>query len=368
MVSGEARAAGEGVRGVGIARKIARRFLVGSREAEMGGDGSRWCKWGAWVMNTPLEGPAPADSSFFRLRSWFILKERTQVADSDPIGKHDSWRDHGFGTGFLGQISSMGLGYDDLSSRGADSARETVWSRDYGNLAETDYLKFRKKLWRRRRWTWHPADSHGADGHLLTVVPHYFFQCVQPHIHDVFDIHPLIPIKLKFMTRVYNPNVSSASGAVGCQGYYTTSKHSFDKMPTRMYAQPPGAGVAKEDTFAAESTSLRPWVDVLYRPNYGGANVAQITEDHVVEDLLKRLSPIFSPPRGSESRHWNFSRLFLTRRGPLFGPFGAGGKAIEPAPASMGLDLTRNSMGLWEAPSQFREFPSAADEDCLKVE
>ncbi|KAJ7612706.1 hypothetical protein FB45DRAFT_874914 [Roridomyces roridus] len=125
MVSGEARAAGEGVRGVGIARKIARRFLVGSREAEMGGDGSRWCKWGAWVMNTPLEGPAPADSSFFRLRSWFILKERTQVADSDPIGKHDSWRDHGFGTGFLGQISSMGLGYDDLSSRGADSARET---------------------------------------------------------------------------------------------------------------------------------------------------------------------------------------------------------------------------------------------------
>ncbi|KAJ7619482.1 hypothetical protein FB45DRAFT_871640 [Roridomyces roridus] len=69
-----------------------------------------------------------------------------------------------------------------------------------------------------------------------------------------------------------------------------TNKHSFDETVwywywTWMYTQPPGAGVAKEDTVAVESTGLRCWVSpqlkwcvkVLHRPIYGGAIVAQVT-------------------------------------------------------------------------------------------
>ncbi|KAJ7644784.1 ubiquitin-conjugating enzyme/RWD-like protein [Roridomyces roridus] len=154
------------------------------------------------------------------------------------------------------------------------------------------------------------------------------------------ESYPFQPVKMKFITKVYHPNVSSASGAICLDilkdawspvltlkstlislqsllcspepndpqdaevaKHYTTSKHSFDETArywTKMYAQAPGAGVTKEDTVAAaglEKAHVDQFealgfprakvVDVLRRLNYRGANVAQITEDRVVEELLK---------------------------------------------------------------------------------
>ncbi|KAJ7101550.1 ubiquitin-conjugating enzyme/RWD-like protein [Mycena belliarum] len=156
------------------------------------------------------------------------------------------------------------------------------------------------------------------------------------------ESYPFQPVKMKFITKVYHPNVSSASGAICLDilkdawspvltlkstlislqsllcspepndpqdaevaKHYTTSKHSFEETAiywTKTYATPPrtNAGGDKRDEVAIaglekahvdqfESLGFpRPKViDVLRRLNYRGQNVAQITDDRVVEELLK---------------------------------------------------------------------------------
>ncbi|KAG6853940.1 hypothetical protein C0991_012264 [Blastosporella zonata] len=157
------------------------------------------------------------------------------------------------------------------------------------------------------------------------------------------DSYPFQPIKMKFITKVYHPNVSSASGAICLDilkdawspvltlkstlislqsllcspepndpqdaevaKHFTTSKPSFDSTATywtQMYAGGPGlkgpkasprdevalAGLdpAHVDQFTALGFDKRKVVDVLRRLNYRGANVAKLTDDSVVEELLK---------------------------------------------------------------------------------
>ncbi|KAJ7776838.1 ubiquitin-conjugating enzyme/RWD-like protein [Mycena maculata] len=166
------------------------------------------------------------------------------------------------------------------------------------------------------------------------------------------ESYPFQPVKMKFITKVYHPNVSSASGAICLDilkdawspvltlkstlislqsllcspepndpqdaevaKHYTTSKHSFEETAiywTKTYAMPPGAqgseakgkstaiksdtrdevaiaGLEKAhvDQFEALGFPRTKVIDVLRRLNYRGANVAQITEDRVVEELLK---------------------------------------------------------------------------------
>ncbi|KAE9383627.1 hypothetical protein BT96DRAFT_859961 [Gymnopus androsaceus JB14] len=159
------------------------------------------------------------------------------------------------------------------------------------------------------------------------------------------DAYPFQPVKMKFITKVYHPNVSSASGAICLDilkdawspvltlkstlislqsllcspepndpqdaevaKHYTTSKGSFDETArywTQIYAGGPGkmeakssggskdevaiAGLEKAhvDQFEALGFPRNKVIDVLRRLNYRGANVAQISEDRIVEELLK---------------------------------------------------------------------------------
>jgi len=161
------------------------------------------------------------------------------------------------------------------------------------------------------------------------------------------DSYPFQPVKMKFITKVYHPNVSSASGAICLDilkdawspvltlkstlislqsllcspepndpqdaevaKHYTTSKGSFDETArywTQIYAGGPGqrgkstgkafasqdevaiAGLEKAhvDQFEALGFERGKVIDVLRRLNYRGANVANIGEDRIVEELLK---------------------------------------------------------------------------------
>ncbi|KAF8519708.1 ubiquitin-conjugating enzyme/RWD-like protein [Gautieria morchelliformis] len=173
------------------------------------------------------------------------------------------------------------------------------------------------------------------------------------------DSYPFQPVKMKFITKVYHPNVSSASGAICLDilkdawspvltlkstlislqsllcspepsdpqdaevaKHYTTSRTSFDDTarywaeiyagapprPGAKPAQKPNAGgkggkqqaqeqrdeiaiaglerahVEQFETLGFERTKV---IDVLRRLNYRGANVPNIAEDRVVEELLK---------------------------------------------------------------------------------
>ncbi|KAJ7937925.1 ubiquitin-conjugating enzyme/RWD-like protein [Mycena leptocephala] len=160
------------------------------------------------------------------------------------------------------------------------------------------------------------------------------------------EAYPFQPVQMKFITRVYHPNVSSATGAICLDilkdawtpvltlkstlisvqsllcspepsdpqdaevaKHYMTSERSFEQTATfwtQTYATPPdlkGKGVAKSDPrdevalaglkkddvdqFESLGFPRAKVIGVLERMNYRGANVAQITEDRVVEELLK---------------------------------------------------------------------------------
>ncbi|KII90998.1 hypothetical protein PLICRDRAFT_697404 [Plicaturopsis crispa FD-325 SS-3] len=161
------------------------------------------------------------------------------------------------------------------------------------------------------------------------------------------ESYPFQPVKMKFITKVYHPNVSSASGAICLDilkdawspvltlkstlislqsllcspepndpqdaevaKHFTTSKGSFNDTArywTQIYAGGAGAkskssgkasaardevamaGLEKAhvDQFEAIGFERGKVIDVLRRLNYRGANVAKINEDRVVEELLK---------------------------------------------------------------------------------
>jgi ubiquitin-conjugating enzyme (huntingtin interacting protein 2) len=160
------------------------------------------------------------------------------------------------------------------------------------------------------------------------------------------ETYPFQPVKMKFITKVYHPNISSASGAICLDilkdawspvltlkstlislqsllcspepndpqdaevaKHYMTSKSSFEDTATywtQIYAGGPGpkekkgkgrdsydeaaiAGLEKAhvDRFESLGFSKSKIIDVLRRLNYRGPNVAQISEDRIVEELLK---------------------------------------------------------------------------------
>ncbi|KAI0671218.1 ubiquitin-conjugating enzyme/RWD-like protein [Trametes maxima] len=165
------------------------------------------------------------------------------------------------------------------------------------------------------------------------------------------DNYPFQPVKMKFITKVYHPNVSSASGAICLDilkdawspvltlkstlislqsllcspeprdpqdaevaKHYMTSKSSFEETArywTMVYAGGPGGkdgaagkgvagkgGVRDEiamagldrahvSQFEALGFERAKVIDVLRRLNYRGANVANINDDRIVEELLK---------------------------------------------------------------------------------
>ncbi|EMD39899.1 hypothetical protein CERSUDRAFT_112150 [Gelatoporia subvermispora B] len=161
------------------------------------------------------------------------------------------------------------------------------------------------------------------------------------------ESYPFQPVKMRFLTRVYHPNVSSASGAICLDilkdawspvltlkstlislqsllcspeprdpqdaevaKHYMTSKESFEETArywTQIYAGGPGkdgkgvvqkggakdeiamAGLNKAhvDQFEALGFDRSKVIDVLRRMNYRGANIANINDDRVVEELLK---------------------------------------------------------------------------------
>ncbi|KAI1789977.1 ubiquitin-conjugating enzyme/RWD-like protein [Ganoderma leucocontextum] len=161
------------------------------------------------------------------------------------------------------------------------------------------------------------------------------------------DNYPFQPVKMKFITKVYHPNISSASGAICLDilkdawspvltlkstlislqsllcspeprdpqdaevaKHYMTSKSSFEETArywTMIYAGGPGKGALKGGAkdgprdeiamagldrahvgqFEALGFDRAKVIDVLRRLNYRGANVANINDDRVVEELLK---------------------------------------------------------------------------------
>ncbi|CAE6447589.1 ubiquitin-conjugating enzyme (huntingtin interacting protein 2) [Rhizoctonia solani] len=163
------------------------------------------------------------------------------------------------------------------------------------------------------------------------------------------DSYPFQPVKMKFITKVYHPNVSSASGAICLDilkdawspvltlkstlislqsllcspepndpqdaevaKHFLTSRPSFNDTArywAEIYAgappRNPGQGkVGQSDTprdeiamaglerahveqFCMLGFDRSKVVDVLRRLNYRGANVAKITDDRIVEELLK---------------------------------------------------------------------------------
>ncbi|KAG6819772.1 hypothetical protein H0H93_008779 [Arthromyces matolae] len=170
-----------------------------------------------------------------------------------------------------------------------------------------------------------------------------------PYQGGTFDVdivipegYPFQPVKMKFITKVYHPNVSSASGAICLDilkdawspvltlkstmislqsllcspepsdpqdaevaKHYMTSKSSFDNTATywtHLYAGGPdpragrsgtheialaGLEPAHVEQFTALGFDQRRVIDVLRRLNYRGANVAKLSEDRVVEELLR---------------------------------------------------------------------------------
>ncbi|KAI0311180.1 ubiquitin-conjugating enzyme/RWD-like protein [Amylostereum chailletii] len=163
------------------------------------------------------------------------------------------------------------------------------------------------------------------------------------------DSYPFQPVKMKFITKVYHPNVSSASGAICLDilkdawspvltlkstlislqsmlcspepndpqdaevaKHYMTSRPSFEDT-ARYWAQAyagaqggdgkagvkSGAGAGRDevamaglerahvDQFEGLGFERSKVIDVLRRLNYRGANVAKINDDKVVEELLK---------------------------------------------------------------------------------
>ncbi|KAF9032805.1 ubiquitin-conjugating enzyme/RWD-like protein [Panaeolus papilionaceus] len=156
------------------------------------------------------------------------------------------------------------------------------------------------------------------------------------------ESYPFQPVKMKFITKLYHPNVSSASGAICLDilkdawspvltlkstlislqsllcspepndpqdaevaKHYMTSKQSFEETAaywTHIYADgppPKGSGGAANDEvaiagldktqvdrFEALGFQRSKVVDVLRRLNYRGANIAKISDDVVVERLL----------------------------------------------------------------------------------
>ncbi|KAF9649421.1 hypothetical protein BDM02DRAFT_3094784 [Thelephora ganbajun] len=165
------------------------------------------------------------------------------------------------------------------------------------------------------------------------------------------EAYPFQPVKMKFITKVYHPNVSSASGAICLDilkdawspvltlkstlislqsllcspepndpqdaevaKHYMTSKQSFNDTArywTHIYAGGPevsgavkGSKVTQDDAeqdeiamaglekahvdqFESLGFPRSKVIEVLRRLNYRGANVAKINEDRVVEELLK---------------------------------------------------------------------------------
>ncbi|KAF8194415.1 ubiquitin-conjugating enzyme/RWD-like protein [Mycena galopus ATCC 62051] len=150
------------------------------------------------------------------------------------------------------------------------------------------------------------------------------------------ESYPFQPVKMKFITKVYHPNVSSASGAICLDilkdawspvltlkstlislqsllcspepndpqdaevaKHYTTSKRSFEETAvywTKTYATPAKegrnevaiAGLSQGDVDKFANLGFPPTIviDVLRRLNYRDANIAQINDERVIDELL----------------------------------------------------------------------------------